>query len=126
MKPQKSEWPTKDKGDWTGFWTPPKIMNVRFLGDLLFTFGIFPPPTIFGATFFFFRFHEFHIFRGPLVEVETWPFSERGVFSSFQALNDRLGNAQQPTGLGLLVGILSFEKPFFSWYKFVVGDMGGP
>lgn len=61
------------------------------------------------------------------LEVETWDSEEtRGVFSSFQALNDRLGNAQQPTGLGLLVGILSFEKPFFSRYTFVVGDMGGP
>lgn len=113
--PKKREWPTKDKRRWTGFWTPTKSQESQFFFfDLLFTFGIFPPPTIFGATFFFFRFHEFHIFRGPLVEVETWAFSERGVFSSFQALNDRLGNAQQPTGLGLLVGIPSFEKPFFS------------
>ena len=40
-------------------------------------------------------------------------------FSSFQALNDRLGNAQQPTGLGLLVGIPSFG------FSDSPGDMGG-
>ena len=32
--------------------------------------------------------------------------------SAWEALNDRLGNAQQPTGLGLLVGGLNFGRNF--------------
>ena len=79
-----------------------------------FTFG-FSIGTLFGVKQIFPQDQ-----KPDMNEVGTWKtdFSSQFFFhhstccSAWEALNDRLGNAQQPTGLGLLVGGLNFGRNF--------------